>query len=31
VGGRILDLSQAAAQALGMLSSGTSEVVLVEP
>jgi rare lipoprotein A len=31
VDGRILDLSQAAAQALGMLSSGTSEVVLVEP
>ena len=31
VGGRILDLSQAAARALGMLSSGASEVVLVEP
>lgn len=31
VDGRILDLSQAAARALGMLSSGASEVVLVEP
>lgn len=31
VGGRILDLSQAAARALGMLGSGASEVVLVEP
>jgi len=30
VGGRILDLSQAAARALGMLQTGESQVVLVE-
>ena len=30
VGGRILDLSQAAAQALGMIQAGETQVALVE-